>query len=157
MTLCDSNLAKLLEKFFTVHMRLMKDWGEFDAKNISFGGRPHLFCFLPENFLTDMIECFTEIIKIHPKGYKAILTESVIAIFEFCMILIRTDSKSITNPHTKTKALELMTLFLYLDQKNQLTADFTKSDIINKHLMETVVKFYVDIEFAGDRMFYTKF
>lgn len=38
-----------------------------------------------------------------------------------------------------------------------MTADFTKSEIINKHLMETVVKFYVDIEFAGQSMFYTKF
>ena len=34
LTLCDGNLAKLLEKFFTVHMRLMKDWGKFDARNV---------------------------------------------------------------------------------------------------------------------------
>lgn len=34
---------------------------------------------------------------------------------------------------------------------------FAKSPIIVEILMDTVVKFYVDIEFAGSSMFYTKF
>ena len=36
-------------------------------------------------------------------------------------------------------------------------AYFNKSEIIVSKLMETVIKFYVDIEFAGSHMFYTKF
>lgn len=34
---------------------------------------------------------------------------------------------------------------------------FMKSDMIQKYFMETVIKFYVDIEFAGQSMFFTKF
>lgn len=30
LALCDNNLAKLLEKFYLVHMHLMKLWGEYD-------------------------------------------------------------------------------------------------------------------------------
>ena len=32
LSLCDSNLAKLLEKFYMTHMRLMRLWGNFDQK-----------------------------------------------------------------------------------------------------------------------------
>lgn len=73
------------------------------------------------------------------------------------MTLIRTDSKAISNPYTKAKAIELITVFLYSDQKNQLMGDYSKSEIIKKYLIETVITFYVDIEFAGQSMFYTKF
>ncbi len=49
-----------------------------------------------------------------------------------------------------------MTMFVYSDTKKQ-ELDFTRSEIVNRYLMETVVQFYVDIEFAGQSMFFTKF
>ena len=30
LALCDQNMAKMIEKFYLVHMKLMKDWGEYD-------------------------------------------------------------------------------------------------------------------------------
>jgi hypothetical protein len=112
---------------------------------------------LPENFIGDLIECFTDILKLNPKGFKAFMPDTAVAIYEFCIALIRTDSKIITNPYTKAKALELMTFFVYSDQKKELTSYFTRSEIVNKYFMETIIKFYVDIEFAGQGMFFTKF
>jgi hypothetical protein len=70
LVFCDNNLAKLLEKFYTCHMRLMKDWGEYDDKNVRFSSRPNYWCYLPENLLLDFIDSFSEIIRIHPKGHK---------------------------------------------------------------------------------------
>ena len=41
MMFCDQYLAKTIEKFFTLHMRLMKDWGEFDGLKAKFGSIRH--------------------------------------------------------------------------------------------------------------------
>lgn len=140
LSLCDSSLAKLVERFYTVHLRLMRDWGEYDPKEVKFGGRhPNLFCYLPENFFSDFIDVFTELIKTNSKEHKAFTNETAVALYEFCIALLRTDSKSITNPYTKAKALELMTMFIYSDRKQELTNEFSKSEIINRHLMSTVV------------------
>lgn len=156
LALCDNHLAKLLERFYLVHFHLMKQWGEFNPHTFSFGGggsggsAPNLFCFFPENFLTDVIECFTELVKTHPREHRVLMNETIISIYEFCLILLRTESSSITNPYTKAKALELMTIFIYSDsRKKELTNEFAKSEIINRCLMETVIRFYVEIEFAG--------
>lgn len=35
--------------------------------------------------------------------------------------------------------------------------DFNASEIIRSKFMKTLVNFYVEIEFAGESMFYTKF
>ena len=163
LALCDQTLAKLAEKFYAVHMSCMKIWGNFEEKQVKFGGggangsHPNLFCYIPENFLTDFIECFSDIMRANPRGYKAFMAETAVQIYEFCLAIIRTDQKSITNKYTKAKALELMTLFVYSDTKKELANDMNKSEIINRYLMETVVQFYVDIEFAGEGMFFTKF
>ena len=158
LALCDNQLAKLLEKFFTVHMRLMRVWGEYEPKHHRFGRpAPVLFCYLPENFLTDFIDSISEIMKINSREHKAFMTETVVQIYEFCLIILRTESQAITNPYTKAKALELMTLFVYADRKKELTMELSKSDIIQQYLMETTLQFYVDIEFAGQSMFFTKF
>lgn len=50
-----------------------------------------------------------------------------------------------------------MTLYVYSDQKKELTNYFLRSEIINRFFMETVISFYIDIEFAGSGMFFTKF
>jgi len=159
LALCDQALAKLLEKFFTVHIRLMQVWGEYDEKAVKFGGmdHPNLFCYLPENFLTDFIDSFSDIMRTNSKEYRAFMPETIVSIYEFCLTVLRTAQKSITNPYTKAKALELMTLFVYSDQKKELMNYFMKSDVINRFFLETVIQFYVDIEFAGQSMFFTKF
>lgn len=123
LALCDNSLAKLTERFYTVHLRLMREWGEFDEKGMRFGrgSHPNLYCYLPENCMTDFIEVFTELIKTHPREHKAFLPETAVDIYEFCLALLRTDSKSVTNPYTKAKALELMTIFVYADRKSELS------------------------------------
>jgi Ubiquitin elongating factor core len=145
LALCDQALAKMLEKFFTVHIQLMREWGEYDEKTVKFGGNnhPNLFCYLPENFLTDFIDSFTDIMRTNSREYRAFMPETIVSIYEFCLAILRTDQKSITNPYTKAKALELMTLFVYSDQKKELMNYFIKSDVINRFLMETVIQFYV--------------
>jgi hypothetical protein len=42
-----------------------------------------------------------------------------------------------------------MTVFVYSDRKGELMSEYGKSPVINAKIMETVVQFYVDIEFAG--------
>lgn len=68
--LCDTYLAKLLEKYYLIHMKLMRDWGEYNDKEVRFGDNPNLFCHLPESLISDMIDTFTEIIQLNPKGIK---------------------------------------------------------------------------------------
>ena len=158
LCLCDSALSKLVEKLYTVHIMLLKIWGEYDEKTAALGRQhPNLFCYLPENFLSDLIDSFTEILKSNTRPSKVFSKETVIAVFEFCIILIRTDGKTITQPYVKANALELINYFLYSDEKGELTSEFAKSPVISSKIMETVVKFYVDIEFAGQGMFFTKF
>ena len=102
-----------------------------------------------------MIDTLTEVIKTNIRGHKVFMSETVVGLYEICITLLRSDG--ITNPYTKAKALELMTMFVYSDQKKELMNDWLQSDIIKRFLMETTVQFYVDIEFAGQSMFYTKF
>lgn len=66
LILCDNNLAKTIEKFYTVHMKLMKDWGKYDEKKVKLNDEPGIMCYLPENFLQDMIDVMTEVIKVNP-------------------------------------------------------------------------------------------
>jgi hypothetical protein len=160
LTLCDMNLARALEKFYMVHMKLMKDWGDYDSVNVRFGGKgvaPKLWTYLPENFITDLIDSLTEVLKCNPREHKAYSNETIVGIYEFCLALLRTDNKYITNKYTKAKALELMTVFVYSDRKGELLQEYAKSPLITSKIMETVVHFYVDIEFAGEGMFFTKF
>ena len=74
-------------------MKLMRDWGEYDEVHVKFGAKahPNLFCYLPENFLGDLIECFTDILKMNSKAHKAFMPDTAVAIYEFCITLIRTD------------------------------------------------------------------
>jgi hypothetical protein len=74
-----------------------------------------------------MIECFTEIIKINPRGAKAFNPETIINLSEFCITILRSDTKIITNPYMKAKALELLAIFIYADQKKELMKDFSNS------------------------------
>lgn len=149
MVLTDSYLDKTIEKFYTVHMRLMQNWGEFNKNSFKFSKTPNLFFYLPENFLIDFFDVFTELIKVNPKGHKMIQSETLLTIVEFCLSLVRTDQEAITNPYMKAKAIELITIFIYSDEKKELGLEFSKSDFIKNFLMETLIQFYVDIEFAG--------
>jgi hypothetical protein len=79
LCLCDNHLAKLLEKLYTVHIQLLKNWGMFDAKEVCFGGKhANLFCYLPENFIADLIDAFSDILKTNPREFKAFLPETVV-------------------------------------------------------------------------------
>jgi hypothetical protein len=135
----------------------MREWGSYDSKRVKFSDEPGILCHLPENFIQDMIDVTSEIIKINMLGHKAFSLDTLINLTEFCLTILRTDSDVITNPYAKAKALELISIFHTSDQKKELLPQFSKSDIITNILMETVIKFYVDIEFAGSSMFYTKF
>ena len=114
---------------------------------------------MPESFFTDLIDSFTEIIKISPRGINIFAKETIVNLTEFCLTIIRTDSKTISNPYTKAKALELIATFMYADdKKKELTAALGSSEPIKHYFMSTLIQFYVDIEFTGSSsMFYTKF
>jgi Ubiquitin elongating factor core len=110
-------------------MKLMKDWGEYDEREVRFGakGHPNLWCYLPENFIEDLLTSFSEVMKCNPKEHKAFSIDTIIGLHEFCIALIRTDQRCITNPYTKAKALELMTIFVYSDRKGELINEYSKS------------------------------
>ena len=77
-------------------------------------------------------------------------------LMEFCTVVLRTE-KAISNPYSKAKALELISILIYTDRKKELPNIMTNnSEIIKEFFMETVTHFYVDIEFAGGQgdMFY---
>ena len=46
-------------------MKLMREWGGFDVKNVKLSDDPGIFCHLPENYLQDMLEVLPEIIKLN--------------------------------------------------------------------------------------------
>ena len=73
-------------------MKLMKDWGKYDEKNGKLSDEPGIMCYLPENFLQDMIDIMSEIIKINQQGHKAFSTDAILNTTEFCLTLLRTDS-----------------------------------------------------------------
>jgi hypothetical protein len=74
-------------------MKLMRDWGEYDERLVNFGskGHPNLFCYLPENFLGDMIECFSDVLRVNSREFRAFMPDTAVAIYEFCIALLRTD------------------------------------------------------------------
>ena len=51
LALCDANLARLIEKFYATHMRLMRKWGNLDFKTMRFSEHPGIFSHLPESYL----------------------------------------------------------------------------------------------------------
>jgi hypothetical protein len=124
LALCDPHLAKILEKYYTMHIKLMRDWGEFNPKLVKFSDNPPLFSHLPDSLLQDLIEAFTELIKLSPKGAHMLQKETVINLTEFCITILRTNTKAISNPYTKAKALELIAIFIYADSKKELMMDF---------------------------------
>ncbi len=130
LTLGENGLAKMLEKFFTVHMKLMREWGNMDKLEVCFTKGTGLFAHFPESYLQDLIDMFTEAIKMNPRGHKCLMNETVINLTEFCLTILRTDSQVITNPYLKAKALELVVIFLYSDSKKELTSEFSKSQVI---------------------------
>ena len=129
----------MVEKYYLVHMQLMKEWGEYSAKNVCFSKIPALFFHLPDSMLQDLIEVFSELIKLNPKGSMVFQKETIITLFEFCLIIMRTNAESISNHYIKAKALELIAIFIYADEKKQMMMDFTNSDIIKQTLMDTLV------------------
>ncbi len=94
---------------------------------------------MPESFFSDLIEAFTELIKLNSKGAAALQKETIINLTEFCLAILRTNSKAISNPYIKAKALELIAIFIYADQKKELMKDFNNSEIIKSKLMETLI------------------
>jgi hypothetical protein len=40
LTICDPYMVKLLEKYYTVHIKLMKDWGDYNESEVRFGDNP---------------------------------------------------------------------------------------------------------------------
>jgi hypothetical protein len=129
----------------------MRDWGSYDVKQALFCGNgvPGIFSYVPESFFGDLIESFECVIHVNQRQCKAFTAETAVAVLEFCLATLRTDNKFITNPYTKAKALELMALFVRSDTKNEFMNYYNNSEVISKFFMETVIKFYVDIEFAG--------
>lgn len=101
-------------------MRLMREWGRFDQKKVKLSEDPGIFCHLPENFMQDMIDVISEIIKVNIQGYKAFKIETILDATEFCLALLRTEAEVITNPYIKAKALELIAIFHQADQKKEL-------------------------------------
>ena len=53
-----------------------------------------------------------------------LLSESILTIVEFCLALVRTEQEAITNPYMKAKAIELITIFIYSDEKKELGGEF---------------------------------
>lgn len=51
ISIMDPHLTKMLEKFYIVHIKLMKDWGEYQENQAQFGSSPQLFCHMPEGML----------------------------------------------------------------------------------------------------------
>jgi Ubiquitin elongating factor core len=88
LALCDMNMAKMIEKFFGTHMKLMRDWGHLDTKWIRFSELPGIFCHLPESYLQDMIEVMNEIVKINSINHKAFRDEAIIDVTEFCIAIL---------------------------------------------------------------------
>ena len=58
-----------------------------------------------------MIDVMTEIIRLNPINHKAFKDESIIDVTEFCIAILQTDSKVITNPYIKAKAIDLLAVF----------------------------------------------
>lgn len=80
----------MLQNFYSMHIKLLKVWGEFDEKQFCFGSKPNLFCYLPESLMIDTIECITEILKNNPKGSLAFNSDFIITLIELCMMVVRT-------------------------------------------------------------------
>jgi hypothetical protein len=64
-------------------MKLMKDWGHFNEKEYQYSSSSKLFCHLPEGFFQDLIDAFTEIMRLSPLGLKTFGMETIINIVEF--------------------------------------------------------------------------
>jgi hypothetical protein len=57
----------------------MKQWGEYDEAREALGKQhPNILCYLPENFISDILESFTEILVSSPRSYKTLSNECIL-------------------------------------------------------------------------------
>jgi hypothetical protein len=47
-------------------MKLMREWGGFNDRHFKLSDEPGIFCHLPENFMQDMLDVMTEVLKVSP-------------------------------------------------------------------------------------------
>lgn len=156
--LADPHLVKVLQQTYKVQMELLKKWGEIDTKNFVFSDTNALFSYLPESFIMDIVEFQSHLLRSSPKGIKVFPADYLLQLVEFCVLVVRTE-QCISNPYSKAKALQLVSYLIQADKKGEMANTITMgSQVIKDLLMETTIKFYVDIEFTGSSdSFYTKF
>jgi len=115
-TLADAHLVKVLAHTYQVHMHLLKKWGSVNLSQMAFKEEQALFCYLPESFVTDVIEFNTHVLKTNPKGISVFQPDYLVDLVEFCIIVVRS-GKCISNPYSKAKALQLISYLIQADKK----------------------------------------
>ena len=67
LTIADPAFVKMITHLYSIHMELIKKWGDYSDTTCSMGENPNLFHYLPEGFLFDIMEIVTAAMKINPR------------------------------------------------------------------------------------------
>ena len=160
LTIYDRDLIKSLNNFFKIQFSLIKKWGNVNLKQGKLQDDPpkKVLKFLPEHFLTDMTDFWQYLFKNKNDSLTYFVPDDAIMIFEMAIIIINSP-RSITNPYIAAKFIEVLAMIIFFEERVNWLTHFTESRLIVEHLMEALVKFYIEIEFSGDSgsMYYEKF
>lgn len=160
LTIFNRDMVKSINSFFIIQFEQIKKWGNFDEKQGCLQQDPPstILRHLPEHFLTDMTDFWKYMFKNGNDSLSYFSPDDCIKIFEMAIIIINSP-KAVTNPYIGGKFIETLAMIVYFEKKKNWLNHFMESEMILEHLMEALLKFYVEIEFAGNSgaMYYEKF
>lgn len=162
LTIFDRDLIRDINHFFRIQFNMIKRWGKANDKQGKLEEEPpaKILRHLPEHFLMDMTDFWQYLFKHRGDSLTYFQPEDAISIFEMAIFIINSP-KAISNPYIGAKFIETLSMIVYFekDLKVNWLNHFAESDIIVEHLMEALLKFYVEIEFTGNShsMYYEKF
>ena len=72
----------------------------------------------------DIVEFHSHQLRFSPMGIKLFPAVYLLQLVEFCILVVRTE-KSISNPYSKAKALQLISFLVMVDKKKQMANTLT--------------------------------
>ncbi|KZW03235.1 hypothetical protein EXIGLDRAFT_243210 [Exidia glandulosa HHB12029] len=146
-------------------MRILDPAGTYPVQQITLPLPQEIsptFAMLPEYFVEDILDFSVNILTNTPEMLNPVATKEI---FEFCLTFL-TSTWYINNPYLRQKLVQI--LFTGTDAGAKYTSRSARSGVFSdliisnpialKHLMRTLIEFYIDVEITGTHsQFFEKF
>lgn len=107
----------------------------------------------PEFLLENMIEFYLNTLKYNKYNIQALKNEEVVMIYKKAIIVLKS-KRAISNPYLGAKLISCLSILSYLEKHNKnqkffLQKSLMENEYVSDFIIETLVRFYVDIEYSG--------